>query len=1347
MGDWAAAPAPPAFGDGRGCRACGRADELETEQHLCGAESAVVAAASTLIVCDCCESEYHVSCLQPPIAAVPEGEWICPECAIAGRLPPTAAATAAGGAASAGRGRGIRGLGRGRGSRGGGGVASPGRGGRGGGRPMGSGGRGSGGSAVAGLDPLDGEAYVSVHAAVAAVGSALSGPVRGVLAAHSSVAMLDGDDAGAAAGAGDAGAAAFGTNGLRGSSSSGGGGSGGGDEVAEPPAAHILTSQPGSEPPPDGAPYLVPAPARVAFSDVGVLGRFMQVSAEQVRAAAAGAPLLSASSGPSERAAPAPASTVAPLASAPAGASQRPVLAGGRQLSAVAPVPQTARGLAATAPAKAPATASAPVLAAINLDAPPGLGGSPIEGSTCLAVCPPEARALWRLAALLAEHDPRQLPAAVRARLLLELVTIVADVGHIAAHLESLAEAFTRGQRELRKLIDSRPPETRAAALARAGIPMPIVVRARREELRRVRFAGGAGWLAVRPPPYVRELARLLVNPSAARPITVQVVDAVGLRWARAEITADEKQSAKAGAKRLLTDGSSGGSAKESPAPAPRSFIRRVCYGRAPSASGAAGAAGGSAASSAPSERRTLNTFSQFTAPRPRPAAPRRSSPLGARPAAGLTGAWARLPGPFPNVSFSAARALSALCGTLPRPANEAAIVPPPIPSQHMLDSSRGKLYIPTALRGVSLCVISNFARDAIEDSGLGPAGGVCCQARIQIGGGTRAVYFHTDFVRCGRAYDLCALAMRGASAAKALNFPDDIEAYADVLVKVRAGLVGERRGPLAVHLTASGVASLLCSGLLSSRPKPLESQQPRKALQPAVALPVTRCSPRLLLPRRLARSWRGAGHLRGGCPRAECRCPPRLRAALQTGTTRKTTRAVTAQAARGRTPVGLTRTPRGACRRPTVLVSPCWNLGFKLLFGCVASCKEGDYKTDADCAFPSPLPRLSCAVQSQPDQFVGWATGITPAALQSVAATATGPPPPPAGSKRPREANAEADGAAAAAAPEASATAEAALSGGVASAAHLLLSEDSPAAEPKRPRLVLPAAAGEALSVPAPTSIPGGAPDASPPPVSEGAAAATDARSALGQQQGGVPPTAPVTALFPAELAFTPQDLFQASGAGPGRLGGADAAAPPPAAASGDRPATADVDLSPPEGELWMVGPEEPDAGHPAADRALLPSERGLLLVGAAELAWREAARAAYAPKWSGEVRARRARRCPARPPRRAPRAGVGGPRAGRRRGVRGRPVPRSGRCGPAASRPLHAPPHGPPSFCAQASCPRARGCPCSAASAASTRLARRTSCARPTTSSARRSRTSGETSWCARGPGGGGRTRGRTR
>jgi hypothetical protein len=43
----------------------------------------------SLVICDGCEGEYHLSCLKPPLRSVPEGHWECDECVdtklIAGR--------------------------------------------------------------------------------------------------------------------------------------------------------------------------------------------------------------------------------------------------------------------------------------------------------------------------------------------------------------------------------------------------------------------------------------------------------------------------------------------------------------------------------------------------------------------------------------------------------------------------------------------------------------------------------------------------------------------------------------------------------------------------------------------------------------------------------------------------------------------------------------------------------------------------------------------------------------------------------------------------------------------------------------------------------------------------------------------------------------------------------------------------------------------------------------------------------------------------------------------------------------------------------------------------------------
>ena len=47
--------------------------------------------AEGMLVCDCCDAGWHMACLQAPLTAVPEGDWLCPHC--------EAAAAASGGAA------------------------------------------------------------------------------------------------------------------------------------------------------------------------------------------------------------------------------------------------------------------------------------------------------------------------------------------------------------------------------------------------------------------------------------------------------------------------------------------------------------------------------------------------------------------------------------------------------------------------------------------------------------------------------------------------------------------------------------------------------------------------------------------------------------------------------------------------------------------------------------------------------------------------------------------------------------------------------------------------------------------------------------------------------------------------------------------------------------------------------------------------------------------------------------------------------------------------------------------------------------------------------------------------
>jgi len=34
----------------------------------------------SLLECEKCDNPYHLACLDPPLDAVPEGEWFCPDC-------------------------------------------------------------------------------------------------------------------------------------------------------------------------------------------------------------------------------------------------------------------------------------------------------------------------------------------------------------------------------------------------------------------------------------------------------------------------------------------------------------------------------------------------------------------------------------------------------------------------------------------------------------------------------------------------------------------------------------------------------------------------------------------------------------------------------------------------------------------------------------------------------------------------------------------------------------------------------------------------------------------------------------------------------------------------------------------------------------------------------------------------------------------------------------------------------------------------------------------------------------------------------------------------------------------
>ena len=62
-GAWFAAPGASMI-DQVACQLCDRADD----EHL-------------MLLCDRCDSGYHTTCLSPPLAEIPEGEWECATCA------------------------------------------------------------------------------------------------------------------------------------------------------------------------------------------------------------------------------------------------------------------------------------------------------------------------------------------------------------------------------------------------------------------------------------------------------------------------------------------------------------------------------------------------------------------------------------------------------------------------------------------------------------------------------------------------------------------------------------------------------------------------------------------------------------------------------------------------------------------------------------------------------------------------------------------------------------------------------------------------------------------------------------------------------------------------------------------------------------------------------------------------------------------------------------------------------------------------------------------------------------------------------------------------------------------
>jgi len=53
---------------------------LQTKCQICSQRSYSRKDARTVLLCDGCNLEYHMGCLQPPLTRVPVGDWLCPPC-------------------------------------------------------------------------------------------------------------------------------------------------------------------------------------------------------------------------------------------------------------------------------------------------------------------------------------------------------------------------------------------------------------------------------------------------------------------------------------------------------------------------------------------------------------------------------------------------------------------------------------------------------------------------------------------------------------------------------------------------------------------------------------------------------------------------------------------------------------------------------------------------------------------------------------------------------------------------------------------------------------------------------------------------------------------------------------------------------------------------------------------------------------------------------------------------------------------------------------------------------------------------------------------------------------------
>ncbi|KAK2078532.1 hypothetical protein QBZ16_003372 [Prototheca wickerhamii] len=66
----------------------------EDEEEVCAVCHEVEKGGSEMLECGRCLRGFHLCCLDPPLSAVPEDEWVCPDCAAGRKAPPCAGTTA-----------------------------------------------------------------------------------------------------------------------------------------------------------------------------------------------------------------------------------------------------------------------------------------------------------------------------------------------------------------------------------------------------------------------------------------------------------------------------------------------------------------------------------------------------------------------------------------------------------------------------------------------------------------------------------------------------------------------------------------------------------------------------------------------------------------------------------------------------------------------------------------------------------------------------------------------------------------------------------------------------------------------------------------------------------------------------------------------------------------------------------------------------------------------------------------------------------------------------------------------------------------------------------------------------